>query len=635
MTKKMVLANEAVALAALRAGVKVVTGYPGTPSSEVIASLLKMKDLDGTKVEWSTNEKVAFEVAAAAAWAGHRAMCTMKMSGLNVAYDSVIGVAYSGCVGGLVIYVTDDPGVTTGMAEQDTRGFALMSDMPMLEPGSVEESYELTKFAFELSEAIQSPVFVRSVTNVAQSHGIVDVEDRVLPEGPKPLPEKNISKYTKAGAAICMAQHRGLIQSLAKAAQTIEEKGLNKLSLAPEKGGIGMISVGVVNGFLEEGLEVAKKYGLDPGNVSTLKLVHTVPFPTKEVGAILDHCETILVLEELEPHLERAVYLEAYKKGKKVKIVGKEDGTLSRIGSYDATHVVKGLFSALGQELPEKFMRDFTEAEKKATARPITTCAGCPHRGTFMAINKAIKNLKYKKDEVMVTGDIGCTILGINPPFNTLWTEVSMGASIPLAQGFVYSEVKNPVIATIGDSTFFHAGIPGLINAVQHGVNLTVIIMDNGWTAMTGMQINPGTHIDFQQPGHKQIDLAKMVSGLGVEELFIVDPYDYEMTTKAIEKALTMPGVKVIMPRRECAIQANRRRIKYSTITVDQEKCNLCKLCINITGCPAITLGDESIIIDPIQCNGCGLCAQVCNKSAILRSGDTPLSGNVPNKEVK
>jgi indolepyruvate ferredoxin oxidoreductase alpha subunit len=240
MTKKMVLANEAVALAALRAGVKVVTGYPGTPSSEVIGSLLKMKNLDGTKVEWSTNEKVAFEVAAGASWAGHRAMCTMKMSGLNVAYDSIIGVAYSGCVGGLVIYVTDDPGVTTGMAEQDTRGFALMSDMPMLEPGSVEESYELTKFAFELSEAIQSPVFVRSVTNVAQSHGIVDVEERVLPDGPKPLPEKNISKYTKAGAAICMAQHRRLIESLAKAAQVIEEKGLNKLSLAPEKGGVGM-----------------------------------------------------------------------------------------------------------------------------------------------------------------------------------------------------------------------------------------------------------------------------------------------------------------------------------------------------------------------------------------------------------
>ncbi|MGI6686582.1 MAG: thiamine pyrophosphate-dependent enzyme [Bacillota bacterium] len=621
MTKKMVLANEAVAYAALRAGVKVVSGYPGTPSSEVIMTLLKMKDLDGTKVEWSTNEKVAFEVAAAASWAGHRAMCTMKMSGLNVAYDSVIGVAYSGCTGGLVIYVTDDPGVTTGMAEQDTRGFALMSDMPMLEPGSVEESYELTKFAFELSEAIKSPVFVRSVTNVAQSHGVVDIEERVRPDGPKPLFEKNISKYTKAGAAICMAQHRELIKSLAQAGKIIEEKGLNKLNLAPEKGGLGIISVGVVNGYLEEGLEIANKFGLsiNPVNISTLRLVNTVPFPAKEVGAILDHCDTVLVLEELEPHLEKAVYLEAYKKGVKVKIVGKEDGTLSRIGSYDATHVAKGLFSAMGQLVPESLSKDFSEGEKKAAARPITTCAGCPHRGTFMSINKALKNLKLKKEEVMVTGDIGCTILGMNPPFHTLWTEVSMGASIPLAQGFVYSELETPVIATIGDSTFFHAGIPALINAIQHGINLTVIIMDNGWTAMTGMQVNPGTHIDFQQPGYKQLDLVKVVEGLGVEKLYVVDPYNLEMTTKAIEEALKLPGVKVVMPRRECAIQANRRKIKYSTITVDEEKCNLCKLCVTNTGCPAITLGEKSIVIDPAQCNGCGICAQVCNRSAIVR----------------
>lgn len=619
MTKKMVLANEAVALAALRAGVKVVTGYPGTPSSEVIVDLLKMKDLEGTKVEWSTNEKVAFEVAAAAAWAGQRAMCTMKMSGLNVAYDSVIGIAYSGCNGGLVLYVTDDPGVTTGMAEQDSRGFALMSDMPMLEPGSVEESYDLIKFAFELSEAIQSPVFVRSVTNVAQSHGVVDAEERILPSGVKPLHEKNISKYTKAGAAIAMAQHRLLINSLAKAGQIIEEQGWNKLRLAQEKGGLGIISVGVVNGFVEEGLEIAKKFGCVPEKISTLKLINTVPFPANEVGTVLDHCEAVLVLEELEPHLERAVYLEAYKKGVEVKIVGKEDGTLSRIGSYDAIDVVKGLFSAMGMPMPEKLRADFSKAEKKAAARPITTCAGCPHRGTYMAINQAIKNLKLKKDEVMVTGDVGCTILGINAPFDTLWTEVAMGASIPMAQGYVYSGIETPVIATIGDSTFFHGGIPGLINAIQHGINLTAIIMDNGWTAMTGMQVNPGTNIDFQQPGYQQLDLAKVVSGLGIEQLFIVDPYDLAMTTRAIQEAMKLPGVKAVMPRRECAMQANRRKIKYSNITVDEEKCNTCKLCINITGCPAITLGKESIVIDPAQCNGCGLCAQVCKRSAIVR----------------
>lgn len=337
------------------------------------------------------------------------------------------------------------------------------------------------------------------------------------------------------------------------------------------------------------------------------------------MGAVLDHCDTLIVLEELEAHLEKEVYLQAYKKGVKVKIVGKLDGTLSRIGSYDAGHVAKGLFKAMDLPLPEKMIKDFTEAEKLAAARPITTCAGCPHRGTFLSINKAIKNLKLKKDEVMVTGDVGCTILGINPPFHTLWTEVAMGASIPMAQGYVYSGIETPVIATIGDSTFFHGGIPGLINAIQHGINLTAIIMDNGWTAMTGMQVNPGTNEDFQKPGYQNLDLVKVVQGLGVEQLFVVDPYDLEETTKAIQDAMQLPGVKVVLPRRECAIQANRRKIKYSTISVDTEKCNKCKICINTTGCAAISLGEESIIIDPAQCNGCGICAQVCPRSAIVR----------------
>lgn len=621
MAKKMIHANEAVARAALRAGVKVVSGYPGTPSSEVIMTLLKMKDLAGTKVEWSTNEKVAIEVAAGAAWAGHRALCTMKMSGLNVAYDSLIGIAYSGCNGGLVIYVTDDPGVTTGMAEQDSRGFALMSDMPMLEPSSVAESYELTKFAFELSEAIQSPVFVRSVTNVAQSYGVVNIEERVLPGGSKPLFEKDIGKYTKAGAAICMEQHRQLIASLDKAAEIINVKGLNKINLAGEKGGIGLVSLGVVNGYLDEGLAIANNFGLNlkQEDLSILRLVNTVPFPEKEVEKMLNHCQTILVLEELEPHLEKAICVAAYKQGVKVKIIGKEDGTLSRIGSYDATHVAKGLFIAMDFPLPEKFSQEFSEAEKKAAPRPITTCAGCPHRGTFMSINQALKNLKLRKEEVMVTGDIGCTILGMNPPFHTLWTEISMGASIPLAQGFVYSGLTTPVIATIGDSTFFHGGIPGLINAIQHGIDLTVIIMDNGWTAMTGMQVNPGTHLDFQEPGYQQLDLVKVVEGLGVKHLFVVDPFDLDVTTKAIEKALQIPGVKVVVPRRECAIQSNRRKIKYSTIEIDEAKCNLCRLCVTRTGCPAISLGEKCIEIDYTQCNGCGICAQVCNRSAIIQ----------------
>jgi len=619
MTKRIVSGNEAVALAALAAGVKVITGYPGTPSSEAIGSIWKMGQLEGTAVEWSTNEKVALEVAGAAAWAGKRALCTMKMSGLNVAYDSLISIAYSGCKGGLVVYVCDDPGVSAGMCEQDTRGFALMSDMPMLEPASVAESYDLTKWAFELSEKIQSPVFVRSVTNVAQSHGVADIEERALPDAEKPVLERNIERYTKAGAVVCTTQHRELIERLEKSGRIIEEQGLNKLHLAAEKGGLGIISLGVTNGYIEEGLDLAGQSGGNTRRISTLKLSNMVPPPTTEIRALLDHCAVLLVVEELEPHLEKEVYVEAYRMGAKARIVGKLDGTLSRLGEYNAAHVAKGVCRALELEIPQNILDDGDAAALKAASRPITCCAGCPHRGTYLAINRAVKNAGYKKDDVIVTGDIGCTILGMNPPFHTVWMEISMGASIPSAQGFVYSGIDNPVIATIGDSTFFHAGIPGLINAVQHGINLTVAIMDNGWTAMTGMQVNPGTVTDFQQPACKQVDLVQVVQGLGVEQLFVVDPYNLEQTTKAFDRALSLQGVKVVVARRECAIQTGRRKIKYGKITVDAEKCHSCKLCINTTGCPALELSGDKIVIDEAQCNGCGLCAQICKQSALVK----------------
>jgi len=616
--KKMVSGNEAIALGALSAGVKVISGYPGTPSSEVIGSLWH-GDYPGTKIEWSTNEKVAFEVAAGASIVGYRSLCTMKMSGLNVAYDSIIGIAYSGCRGALVIYVADDPGVTAGMCEQDSRSFALMSDTPVLEPASVQEAYDLTRFAFELSEAIQSPVYVRSVTNVAASHAVIELEGRQLPKEGLPLPEKNIAKFTKAGSAICQTQHRELIERLALSGDIIRAKGLNRLKLATKPGGIGLISVGVVNDYAAEALGELVPLGLDPAAISTLRLVATLPYPIEEIAALLQHCSTVLVAEELEPHLEHVVYQEAYRLGVKVKIVGKLDKVYSRIGEYDAATVLKGIFAAYGQTLPALLQPSPTKAETLCAARPITFCAGCPHRGVYMALNAAVRKLGYKKDEVMITGDIGCTILGMNPPFNALWTELSMGASIPLAQGVVYTGNPKPVIATIGDSTFFHAGIAGLVNAIQHNVNLTVVVLDNGWTAMTGMQVNPGTLDSLQRDDSRTIDLVQVIKGLGVDSLSVVDPFDQAGTIDAISTAIPKAGVKVVVARRECAIQARRRKVKHPPFSFISEKCTLCKVCINQTGCPAISLGEKSIKIDMSQCTSCGLCAQVCKFGALAQ----------------
>ncbi len=631
MATKLLTGNEALALGALHAGITVATGYPGTPSTGALTSLLDMQPA-GVHVEWSTNEKVAFEIAAAAAWAGQRALCTMKMSGLNVAYDSLVSTAHSGVTGGLVIYVADDPGANAGMVEQDSRGFALMSDLPMLDPVTVQDAYDLTRAAFDLSEAIGSPVFVRLVTSNASSFSVIE-----LPDEPPAWPERDpklvrdINIYTKAGAVIAMNQHRDVIKRLAKAEAWIGERGLNELRVGdqglgirdrespiPSPQSLGLIAAGVTAAYLDEGFEVAARYGFDPAAAAVLRIVSVHPLPHEQIRALLRQCDTILVLEELEPTTESAVYIEAQRMGWQGRIIGKLSGHFERVGEYGVRHVVQGLAAALPQvPVPADLFRGQSEAEALAAARPITVCAGCPHRGTFMAVNQAVRRAGYKKDEVMVTGDIGCTILGMNPPFNTVWNELSMGASIGMAMGFVHAGVKTPVIATIGDSTFYHAGLPALVNAVQHQTPITVIIMDNGWTSMTGMQVNPGTCEMFQAAGSARLDIARIVPALGVDQFWIVDPFEMDDMAQVLGNALKLPGVKVLLARQECAIPAKRRGDEAGTIRVIDENCNQCKLCITVTGCLAITLTEDSIAIDPDQCYGCGLCAVVCKRDAI------------------
>jgi indolepyruvate ferredoxin oxidoreductase alpha subunit len=641
---KLMTGNEALVLGALHAGIKVATGYPGTPSTGALASLLEMQPA-GVHIEWSTNEKVAFEIAAAAAWAGQRALCTMKMSGLNVAYDSLVSTAHSGVIGGLVIYVADDPGANAGMVEQDSRGFALMSDLPMLDPVSVQDAYDLTRTAFDLSEAIGSPVFVRLVTANASSFSAVELPDEppasAWPER-QPRLIRDINVYTKAGAVIAMTQHRDVIARLEKAERWIAERGLNELRMANDgdegrktkdeeddtqsvirrssfviRHSLGIIASGIVAAYLDEAFEVASRYGFDPAAASVLRIVSVHPLPSVQIRTLLQYCNTILVLEELEPTTENAVYIEAQRLGWKGRIIGKLSGHFERVGEYGVRHIVQGLAAALDLAIPTDLFRGHSEAEKLATARPITVCAGCPHRGTFMAINQAVRRAGFKKDEVMVTGDIGCTILGMNPPFNTVWNEVSMGASIGMAMGFVHAGVKTPVIATIGDSTFYHAGLPALVNAVQHQTPITLIVMDNGWTSMTGMQINPGTCEQFQGAGNARLDIAKIVPALGVDQFWIVDPFEMNDMARVLQDALKLPGVKVLLARQECAIPAKRRGVEAGAIQVIDEKCNQCKLCITVTGCLAITLSESSINIDPEQCYACGLCAAVCNREAI------------------
>ncbi len=692
MTTTILTGNQAVAWGALRAGVRVATGYPGTPSTGCITQLLQL-DLPERHVEWSSNEKVAFEIAAAAAWAGHRSLCTMKMSGVNVAYDALISIAYSGTNGGLVIYVADDPGVSAGMPEQDSRGFALMSQLPMLEPATPAQAYQLVQTAFSLSQESGSPVFLRLTTAVALGHALVEIEDPILPKALEPILDRDIARYTKAGSKICLDQHRALIDRLTHAGKIVHELGLNQLSLADASGGLGILCVGAVNAYLDEALDRVSEAA--KATISTLRATTTIPFPWEEVKQLIGHCDKILVLEELEPHVERGVYVAAQQLGYTGQIIGKIDGTLSPIGEYGIAEVLRG-FEAAGLTKPQEsshvgapieMPRERTQSVLASTngngaisdigiapaprpitvcagagspplatspngespeailssapqsaPRPITVCAGCPHRGTYLAIDAAIKQAGFSRDDVMVTGDIGCTILGMNPPFDLIWNEVSMGTSISLAQGYVHSGVRTPVIATIGDSTFFHGGIPGLINAIQHQVPLTLVVMDNGWTGMTGMQVNAGTHDAFQQNG-RRVDIEAVIRGLGPDRVEVVDPYDLKTTTAAIASCLAQPdGVRVVLAQRECAIQAKRQKVVVGHTTIDPDRCVLCKRCIRMTGCPALSIqlsesinpdtgespqGEFSqamasaIAIDQSQCNGCGLCVQFCPTNAL------------------
>jgi len=614
----LLMGNEAVARGAIEAGADIAIGYPGTPSSEVISSLVPLAGEVGMRAEWAVNEKVAFDIAAGASFAGSRCLVTMKSAGLNVASDSVMSVAYGDVNGGLVIYVADDPGAHAGMEETDSRLYSSISLLPMFDVTDPQDAKNAIVAAFSYSEEYKIPVFVRSTSSVAHMRGNVTLGPVEKVEREMRM-ERDIRRFTRASPVWCQEQHALLNERVERMRSILEASPFNELTL-PEGAKMGVIASGNALNYLKE---VQAKHGLD--DLATLRVGTPNPLPEACIEGLLEKVESLLVLEELEPHVELRVRALASDLERHVVIHGKHDGTLSSVGEYNYDVVEAAVGKLLGRKLGGRSPEMdgvIAEAAKLAPRRPLPFCPGCPHRGTYTAMKQALEELGYGKDEAIITGDIGCTILGMHPPFDMCWNEVSMGASIGLAIGIKYASIERPVIATIGDSTFFHAGIPPMVNASMNQVDIVIAVLDNRVTAMTGHQPSPTSGYRATGDSRGEVQIEEMLRAAGIKSVQVVDPYDLESSKNAFMEAIKTKGPTAIVLRRTCSLVARRMRKTDPPSRVDPEKCTGCLLCVKTLSCPAMTIETNGkISIDQDTCNGCGICAQICPFDAIKTGG--------------
>lgn len=575
MAKKLLLGNAAVARGAYEAGVNVVASYPGTPSTEITEEIVKF---DEVYAEWSPNEKVAAEVAIGASIGGARAMSCMKHVGLNVMADPVFTVSYSGVNGGLVFCVADDPGMHSSQNEQDSRHYAKASKIMMLEPSDSSECKEYTKRAFELSEKYDTPVFIRLSTRVSHSQSLVELCDREQ-IALKPY-EKNIGKNVMMPAN-AIKRHvvvEDRIRALTEFAETIDFN-------TTEKNGskIGIITDGIAYMYAKEALGDRADY---------LKLGMVYPLPKKKIKDFAANHDKVYVIEELDPVIEE------HCKALGVDVIGKEVFTL--LGEYTPNMIKKVV---LGEDEPKH------APAEQIPVRPPVMCAGCPHRGTFYVL---------KKLGLVVSGDIGCYTLGAAMPLQSVDTTICMGASVSAALGMAKArgkEFNKKLVSVIGDSTFMHSGITGLVDIVYNKGANTVIILDNSITGMTGHQDNPTTGYTIRGEETKQVNLISLCKAIGVEHVQVCDPFDVKSFETVVKQEVAREEPSVIIAQRPCALL---KKVKYTGHCTVTDKCKKCKMCMKL-GCPAISVKDGSISIDTTQCNGCGLCVNVCPFEAIVK----------------
>jgi indolepyruvate ferredoxin oxidoreductase alpha subunit len=577
-TRVLLSGDEAVARGAIEASLHVATGYPGTPSTEILEAVAT---LGGVDVQWSTNEKVALDVALGAALGGASALCTMKHVGLNVAADTLMTAAYTGVGGALVIVSADDPGMHSSQNEQDNRFYAKFASIPMLEPSDSDEARRFTRLAFKLSRRYDVPVLLRLTTRVAHTKGVVTPEDprAFAPEGFAPDPRKYVMLPSNA-----RSRHPVVLERLDRIAASRDPAFTTEEIRDPE---IGVVTSGVAYHYVREVLPQA----------SVLKLNLTYPLSMAAIESFASKVGRLLVVEELEPFVEDMI------RGRGIHVEGK--AYWGPFGELTPERVRDG-FAAAGILSPS------TRPEPgEGVARPPVLCAGCPH---------VVPMLALKKLDAIICGDIGCYTLAALPPLEAMDTCLAMGSSIGMATGLSKTAKGRPVAAAIGDSTFLHSGVSALIDAVYRKARISVVILDNGTTAMTGGQPHPGTGQDIKGMAAPRVDLASLCSAIGVEHVATVDPYDVGAVFLALEAAIAHEGVSVVITNRPC-VQAPRK-IRDHAYDVLLEHCNACQACMNL-GCPGIVWTEETyegrpkVTIDASQCTGCTVCAQLCPTVAI------------------
>ena len=582
---ELLMGNEAIALGALAAGVQLVCGYPGTPSTEVLETVAKRRP-EGVYVEWSVNEKAALEVAAGAALAGARAMVTMKQVGLNVASDPLMSLNYLGVEGGaLVVLVADDPGPISSQTEQDTRHFGRYARIPVFDPQTPEQAYQMAKDALAYSEKWKRPVILRPTTRVCHSCASVAAEPPAAPRGVRGFAKSE--KWVIFPRLAYAAKERLVVEEEALAEEFSRYAG-NRLY---GEGRLGIAMGGVAAAYAREAgfparyLEIATPY----------------PFPEELALSFLRDVDAVLALEDLDPVIEDALTRLCGKHHLPVRILGKHTGHVPVAGELSVESVRAAMAAFLGQE--EQKAAAPAPLEGKLPVRPPVLCAGCPHRGSFYAVKQAMKGQK-----AVFCGDIGCYTLGNAAPLNMVDTCLCMGAGVTMAQGIARMEKDTTAFAFIGDSTFFHTGIPGVVNAIYNGADEVIVVLDNSTTAMTGRQPHPGTGATMMGGQAKPMSISKVLEGLGVP-VWRASAFDLRAAKAAIAQAAALRGcVRAVVLEGPCVSLVKGAK----PLTVDREACLGCRRCVRELGCPALFMQEGKAQIDASLCTGCTLCQQVC-----------------------